>query len=85
MRIIGTSDKKASVISFIIEGIHPYDLGVILDKMGIAVRTGHHCCQPLMNIFKIEGTARASFSFYNTKEEIDRLVEGVKRAKNMLM
>lgn len=85
LRIIGTSDKKASVISFIIEGIHPYDLGVILDKMGIAVRTGHHCCQPLMNIFKIEGTARASFSFYNTKEEIDSLVDGVKRAKKMLL
>ncbi|MCL4116169.1 UNVERIFIED_CONTAM: hypothetical protein GTU68_056014, partial [Idotea baltica] len=85
LRIIGTADKKASVISFVIEGTHPYDLGVILDKMGIAVRTGHHCCQPLMGIFNIEGTARASFSFYNTKEEIDLLVDGINRAKRMLL
>ena len=84
LKIYGTAAEKTSVISFNIEGIHPYDIGSILDKMGIAVRTGHHCAQPIMDYYKIPGTVRASFSFYNTKEEIIRLVEGVKRAKNML-
>jgi cysteine desulfurase/selenocysteine lyase len=84
LKIYGTSKLKTSVISFNIEGIHPYDIGTILDKLGIAVRTGHHCAQPVMDFFKIPGTVRASFSFYNTKEEIDALVEGVKRAKLML-
>ena len=84
LRIYGTSEHKTSVISFNIEGIHPYDMGSILDKLGIAVRTGHHCAQPIMDFYKIPGTVRASFSFYNTKEEIDALVEGVKRAKAML-
>ena len=77
-------NAKASVISFNLEGIHPYDVGSILDQMGIAVRTGHHCAQPIMDYFKIPGTIRASFSFYNTKEEIDLMVEGVKKAKRML-
>ncbi|WP_420321049.1 aminotransferase class V-fold PLP-dependent enzyme [Flagellimonas sp.] len=84
LRIYGTAEHKTSVISFNIEGIHPYDIGTILDKLGIAVRTGHHCAQPIMDFYQIPGTVRASFSFYNTKAEVDVLVEGVKRAKNML-
>ncbi|OAZ03384.1 aminotransferase class V-fold PLP-dependent enzyme [Flavobacterium succinicans] len=84
LRIYGTSENKTSVISFNIDGIHPYDIGTIIDKLGIAVRTGHHCAQPIMNFFEIPGTIRASFSFYNTKEEIDSLVEAVKKAKMML-
>lgn len=84
LKIYGTSKDKASVISFNIEGIHPYDIGVIVDKLGVAVRTGHHCTQPIMDFFGIPGTVRASFSFYNTKEEIDTLVEAVKKAKSML-
>lgn len=84
LKIYGTSKNKTSVISFNIEGIHPYDIGAIVDQMGIAVRTGHHCAQPIMDFFKIPGTVRASFSFYNTKEEIDALVEAVKKAKRML-
>lgn len=85
LRIYGTSKNKTSVISFNIEGVHPYDMGSILDKLGIAVRTGHHCAQPIMDFYKIPGTVRASFSFYNTKEEIDILVEGVEKAKAMLL
>lgn len=84
LRIFGTSENKTSVISFNIDGIHPYDIGAIIDKLGIAVRTGHHCAQPIMNFFEIPGTIRASFSFYNTKEEIDSLVEAVKKAQMML-
>ena len=84
LKIYGTSKNKTSVISFNLEGIHPYDVGTILDKLGIAVRTGHHCAQPIMTFYNIPGTLRASFSFYNTKEEIDVLVEGVKKAKMML-
>ena len=84
LKIYGTAKEKTSVISFNIEGIHPYDIGTILDKMGIAVRTGHHCAQPIMDFFKIPGTVRASFAFYNTKAEIDALVEGVQKAKMML-
>src|SRR5204862_8217364 len=85
LKIIGTSANKASVISFIIKEAHPYDVGVILDQMGIAVRTGHHCTQPLMDFFCIPDTARASFAFYNTREEIDELVTGVKKAVSMLL
>tara|TARA_R110002167_G_scaffold263017_3_gene469689 strand:+ start:3381 stop:4595 length:1215 start_codon:yes stop_codon:yes gene_type:complete len=84
LKIYGTAKNKTSVISFNIEGLHPYDIGSILDKLGIAVRTGHHCAQPIMDFFHIPGTVRASFSFYNTKAEVDVLVEGVKRAKKML-
>ena len=84
LKIYGTAAQKTSVISFNLKGIHPYDVGTILDKLGIAVRTGHHCAQPIMDFYKIPGTVRASFSFYNTKEEVDILVEGVKRAKAML-
>ncbi len=85
LKIYGTSKEKTSVISFNIEGVHPYDIGSILDKLGIAVRTGHHCAQPIMDFFNIPGTVRASFSFYNTIEEIDVLVAGVERAKAMLL
>jgi len=84
LKIYGTAAAKTSVVSFNIEGIHPYDIGTIIDKLGIAVRTGHHCAQPIMNFFEIPGTIRASFSFYNTKEEIDVMVEAVKKAKMML-
>ncbi|WP_282123240.1 aminotransferase class V-fold PLP-dependent enzyme [Algibacter mikhailovii] len=84
LKIYGTSKHKTAVISFNLEGIHPYDVGTILDKLGIAVRTGHHCAQPIMDYYKIPGTVRASFAFYNTKAEIDTLVAGVKKAKIML-
>jgi cysteine desulfurase/selenocysteine lyase len=79
VRIIGTAPQKVSVLSFIINGIHPFDIGQMLDTRGIAVRTGHHCTQPLMDCFGIEGTVRASFAVYNTKQEIDLLAEGLTR------
>ena len=84
MRIFGTSKDKTSVVSFNIDGIHPYDIGTIIDKQGIAVRTGHHCAQPIMNYFKIPGTIRASFAFYNTEEEIDLMINAIKKAQKML-
>ena len=84
VKLIGISKEKVAVQSFIIEGIHPFDIGQMLDARGIAVRTGHHCTQPLMDRFGIEGTVRASFSVYNTKAEIDELVEGVKRIVNFM-
>ncbi|MFT5861216.1 MAG: cysteine desulfurase/selenocysteine lyase [Flavobacteriaceae bacterium] len=84
MRLIGTAQNKTSVVSFIIDGIHPFDLGTLLDKQGVAVRTGHHCTQPLMDFFKIPGTIRASFAFYNTIEEIDIFISALHRAINML-
>tara|TARA_R110002049_G_scaffold15417_4_gene63039 strand:+ start:1583 stop:2809 length:1227 start_codon:yes stop_codon:yes gene_type:complete len=84
LRIYGDTKEKTAVISFNIEGLHPYDIGSILDKLGVAVRTGHHCAQPIMDFYKIPGTVRASFSFYNTKEEVDILVASVQRAKTML-
>ncbi|WP_299216295.1 cysteine desulfurase [uncultured Dokdonia sp.] len=84
LKIYGESEKKTAVISFNVGSIHPYDIGTILDKLGIAVRTGHHCAQPIMDYFKIPGTVRASFAFYNTKEEIDTFVKGVERAVMML-
>ncbi len=83
MRFFGNSPKKSGVLSFLVGNIHPYDMGSILDKLGIAVRTGHHCAQPVMDHFGIEGTVRASFSFYNTKEEIDILYNGILRAQKM--
>jgi len=83
LRILGTASQKSSVISFLMAGIHPYDLGTLLDKMGIAVRTGHHCAEPLMHTLGVEGTVRASLAFYNTKAEIDLLVEGINRIANM--
>ncbi|MBC7525419.1 MAG: cysteine desulfurase [Flavobacterium sp.] len=84
VKIFGTSKEKTSVISFNVDGIHPYDIGTIIDNKGIAVRTGHHCAQPIMDFFQIPGTIRASFAFYNTKEEIDLMVDAVKKAKIML-
>ncbi|MDC1261977.1 cysteine desulfurase, partial [Polaribacter sp.] len=84
VKIYGTTAEKTAVISFNVGEIHPYDIGVILDKLGIAVRTGHHCAQPIMDFYKIPGTIRASFSFYNTKEEIDLFITGLKRAVMML-
>ena len=84
LKIYGTASKKIAVISFNVEGIHPYDIGSILDKLGIAVRTGHHCAQPIMDYYQIPGTVRASFSFYNTFEEIDRMIEALIKAITML-
>jgi len=84
VRIYGEAEEKTAVLSFNVEGIHPYDIGSILDKMGIAVRTGHHCAQPIMDFYQIPGTVRASFSFYNTQEEIDRMVEALQKAILML-
>ena len=84
LRIIGSAEKKTSVISFNVGNIHPYDIGTIVDKLGIAVRTGHHCAQPVMDFFEIPGTVRASFAFYNTKEEIDIFVEALQKAIMML-
>jgi len=84
IRIIGNAKKKISILSFLIQGIHQYDAGMILDKMGIAVRTGSHCAQPVMDRYGIDGTLRASLVFYNTKGEIDRLIDGLQRVKEML-
>jgi cysteine desulfurase / selenocysteine lyase len=83
LHIIGTAKEKASVISFVIDGIHPYDIGTIIDTDGIAIRTGHHCSQPVMRRFNVSATARASFAFYNTAEEIDKLVLGIHKVKKM--
>ena len=85
LKIIGNAPEKASVLSFNIDGIHPYDIGSILDKLGIAVRTGHHCAQPVMDRYDISGTVRASFAFYNTKEEVDVLYDGIVKAMGMLL
>jgi len=84
LQIKGTAKNKTGVISFLLDGIHPYDVGVLIDKMGIAIRTGHHCCQPLMDAWQIPGTARASLAVYNTIEDIDELVKGIEKAKTML-
>jgi cysteine desulfurase/selenocysteine lyase len=84
LKIIGTATKKASVISFVVEGLHPFDIGTILDQLGIAVRTGHHCTQPLMQRYGIKGTVRVSFAFYNTKQEVDEFIIGLQRAIKML-
>jgi cysteine desulfurase / selenocysteine lyase len=82
-RIIGTAREKASVVSFVLDGVHPHDIGTVLDQEGIAVRTGHHCAQPLMERFKVPATARASLAFYNTKEEIDSLVDAIEKTRHM--
>ena len=84
LRIYGDVQNKVAVISFNVDGLHPYDIGTLLDKMGIAVRTGHHCCQPIMDFYQIPGTVRASFAFYNTHEEVERFVTGVEKAVSML-
>jgi cysteine desulfurase / selenocysteine lyase len=83
LRIIGTAGEKASLVSFAVAGVHPHDLGTILDEDGVAIRTGHHCAMPVMDYFKLPATARASFAFYNTFEEIDRLAAGVERARRL--
>lgn len=84
IRFIGMAEHKSSIVAFVVEGIHHYDIGMLLDKMGIAVRTGHNCTQPLMERFGITGTVRASYAMYNTKEEVEKLIEGVHKAINML-
>ena len=83
VRIIGTSENKASVISFIMDGIHPHDIGTIMDNLGIAIRAGHHCTQPVMDFYDIPATARASFAIYNTKEDVDKLIEGIEKTKEV--
>ncbi len=84
IRFIGEAEQRSGLVSFIIEGIHPYDLGTIIDKMGVAVRTGHHCAEPVMTRFGIPGTVRASFAMYNTLEEVEIFVNAVKKAAMML-
>ncbi len=83
LRIIGTAKEKAAVLSFVMEGIHPHDIGTVLDRMGIAVRTGHHCAQPVMERFQVPATTRASLAFYNTTAEIDALVAGLRKVKEV--
>ncbi len=83
MRIIGEAAHKSGVISFLVGDIHHFDMGTLLDRLGIAVRTGHHCAEPLMRYLGVEGTVRASFGLYNTKEEVDALVEGIDRVRKM--
>ena len=85
LRFVGNAKEKKGVASFLVGKIHPYDMGTILDKLGIAVRTGHHCAEPVMDYFQIAGTVRASFALYNTKEEVDILIEGIKKAKQMFI
>ena len=84
LQIVGTAPEKSAIISFNVNGIHPFDIGTLIDQMGVAVRTGHHCSMPIMEHFGIPGTLRASFAFYNTEEEVDRLVAAVKKAVMML-
>jgi cysteine desulfurase/selenocysteine lyase len=83
VRLIGTAREKAGVLSFVLDGVHPHDIGTILDQEGIAIRTGHHCAQPVMQRFGIAATARASFALYNTREEVDALVEGIRKVREV--
>jgi len=83
LRLIGTAKSKAAVVSFVLDSIHAHDVGTVLDQEGIAIRTGHHCAQPLMNRFGVEATARASFALYNTKEEVDALVQGIQKVREV--
>jgi cysteine desulfurase/selenocysteine lyase len=83
LRMIGTAREKAAVLSFVIDGIHPHDIGTVLDRMGIAVRTGHHCAQPVMDWFGIPATTRASLAFYNTTSELDALADGLRKVKEV--
>ncbi|HNT42605.1 MAG TPA: aminotransferase class V-fold PLP-dependent enzyme, partial [Tenuifilaceae bacterium] len=83
IRIFGTAPDKAAIISFLVDNVHPYDTGMILDKLGVAVRTGNHCTQPVIDHYGIDGTVRASLAFYNTYDEVDRLVEAVQRVKEI--
>jgi cysteine desulfurase/selenocysteine lyase len=84
LRIIGTAKEKTGLHSFVIDGVHPHDIGTILDHEGVAIRTGHHCAQPIMTRFGLPATARASFAIYNTRDDIDRLVEGLAAVKKMM-
>jgi cysteine desulfurase/selenocysteine lyase len=84
LRIIGTAKEKASLVAFVLDGAHPHDIGTILDSEGVAIRTGHHCTMPVMDRYGIPATARASFAFYNTKEEVDALVRGILKAREVL-
>jgi cysteine desulfurase/selenocysteine lyase len=84
VRIIGTAEQKAAVLSFVVEGVHPHDVGTLLNEEGIAVRTGHHCAQPIMQRFGIPATSRASFAFYNTHAEVDALVAGIRKVQKTL-
>jgi cysteine desulfurase/selenocysteine lyase len=83
IRVIGTAEHKASVLSFVIEGVHPHDVGTIFDQQGVAIRAGHHCAQPVMQFFGIPATARASFAFYNTMEEVDALVDSISKVQEL--
>ena len=83
MRIIGTAKEKAGAVSFLIGDVHPHDIGTILDQEGVAIRAGHHCAQPVMERFGIPATARASFAFYNTHEEVDRLIQGIYKVREV--
>jgi cysteine desulfurase/selenocysteine lyase len=83
VRLIGTAPRKAAVLSFVVDGIHPHDLGTVLDEQGVAVRAGHHCAQPVMAFFGVPATVRASFACYNTHDEVDRLVRGIERAQEL--
>jgi len=84
VRLIGTARERAGVLSFVVDNVHPHDLGTILDREGIAIRTGHHCAQPVMERFGVPATARASFAVYNTRDEIDALVSGIRRAHEVM-
>jgi len=83
VRIIGTAAEKAAVISFMIEGVHPHDVGTIFDQQGVAIRTGHHCAQPVMEFYDIPATARASFAFYNSEEEVDALINAIQKTQEL--
>jgi cysteine desulfurase/selenocysteine lyase len=83
LRLIGTAPNKAGVLSFVIDGLHPHDIGTIVDQHGVAIRTGHHCAQPIMERFGVPATARASIAFYNTRDEIDTLVRALEHAKEV--
>ena len=83
VRIVGTAREKASIVSFVIDGVHPHDIGTVLDHEGIAIRAGHHCAMPVMQRFNLPATARASLSFYNTREDIDTLVRGIRRVQEL--
>jgi len=85
VRLIGTAKDKASVLSFVVDGVHPHDIGTILDHEGIAIRAGHHCAQPIMQHYQVPATARASFALYNTLEEIDKLAQGVQRVLEVFL
>ena len=83
MHIVGNAALKAAVLSFVVEGVHPHDIGTLLNQQGVAVRTGHHCAQPVMQRFKIPATSRASFAFYNTMDEVDTLIEAISSAQKV--